>query len=624
MSEDPPVAAPIVATDAGAATASKSKRKRRKKKKKSKAPVDGGSVAGSDVASTGMTGKQQHVTSSISNDDENNHILTLHERQALMEEGFSPQDILQAVETMWDKNLAYDEYDAVLGFLKYSGDNENSSFEEGYEISLTDGGDKADLSGDQGTVLTVFSEDIGGDVESSTGHSAGDASLTDLEGGSPSPSPSKPVVKLSMAEKLDMVASAENVTDSIFALTQWINKVANKQEVRTTDLITDESCGLEETTDPVMFDNAVLPGLVRLVLLPLKRYGLQLAVVEEGAMEESTEGLLTRTRKAIMMEPADEAGINTELTTKVTEFIVGQISGAIQTAKFSAESSNIHSAAAVSKRRGAESVLVLTSNRNAQKHIAERAGAMARSSVAKLLQNDDGSIATDEDTKSHDLSGMDCGSVPVLVDDAKRTMFEEQRRKVEELKSKIQEGESEKVKWLRSVASGLEAERLTVQEQIAELRMTLQKLESEEEELACKISSTEDDIAQEEMKESAEATLLQDELLNAKEAAKYGTLVGGLSKTMKTYAETVQTAALKKVKMDEASMTAAEVASGNMALYLQELSKYFSAESECLAELKSRLQSHSSKVTSLKLEMEQMSGLGLTTTMGQIEETISS
>lgn len=382
--------------------------------------------------------------------------------------------------------------------------------------------------------------------------------------------------------------------------------------------------GLEETTDPVMFDNAVLPGLVRLVLLPLKRYGLQLAVVEEGAMEESTEGLLTRTRKAIMMEPADEADINTELTTKVTEFIVGQISGAIQTAKFSAEGSNIHSAAAVSKRRGAESVLVLTSNRNAQKHIAERAGAMARSSVAKLLQNDDGSIATDEDSKSHGLSGMDCGSVPVLVDDAKRTMFEEQRRKVEELKSKIQEGESEKVKWLRSVASGLEAERLTVQEQIAELRMTLQKLESEEEELACKISSTEDDIAQEEMKESAEAKLLQEELLNANEAAKYGTLVGGLSKTMKTYAETVQTAALKKVKMDEASMTAAEVASGNMALYLQELSKYFSAESECLAELKSRLQSHSSKVTSLKLEMEQMSGLGLTTTMGQIEETISS
>jgi hypothetical protein len=130
-------------------------------------------------------------------------------------------DIVQAVESMWDKNLPYDEYDAVLKFLKHGADEE--------EGGVVHNGENKEDHGDQGTVQTFTSEDGAAEVES-TAHSAGDASSADLSAASAP----KPKAKLSMAEKLDMVAGAHNVTDSIFALTQWINKVATPHEARTT------------------------------------------------------------------------------------------------------------------------------------------------------------------------------------------------------------------------------------------------------------------------------------------------------------------------------------------------------------------------------------------------------
>jgi hypothetical protein len=381
--------------------------------------------------------------------------------------------------------------------------------------------------------------------------------------------------------------------------------------------------GIDEANDNTQFETAILPGLVRLVFGPLKKYGIQMEAAEEVALEESVESLLKQARKVVILEEADNG--NNDISGQVTDFIVARISEAIQTAKLSSDDSISRAVSTpVTGRKSLDKnkVSAFITKREMQKLFAKKAGIVARSSMEKLLPNGNGFMMNGSSSRADSVS--DGVAVPTLVDEVTLAKFDERRMAVEELKSKGRDRESPRLKELRSVVSDLESERLAVQGKIAELKVTLQKLESEDEELAIKLGSVEGDIAEEQMKDSAEAKSLEEQLRKAKEAAKYGNLVGSLSGMMKSYAKTVETATIKKLKADEESKSLEELASSNMGVYLQQLSKYFAAESQCLLQLKSRLQLNTTNVTNLRLEMEQMAGLGLTTTISQIEDSISS
>ena len=192
-------------------------RQKRKKARNHAAGDDTASMTSSDASLVQQQQEQVAMDAAFVHGDEYASILTPAERQALLEEGFSQTTIVQAFEAMWDRNLAYDEYEAVLRFLR-NGDGDEEEEEEEMVVDEN----KEDL-GDQGTVQTFSSY---GEGES---QSAGDTSSADLSAPSPK---EQPKAKLSMVEKLDVVANAENVTDSIFALTQWISRVASSHEVR--------------------------------------------------------------------------------------------------------------------------------------------------------------------------------------------------------------------------------------------------------------------------------------------------------------------------------------------------------------------------------------------------------
>jgi hypothetical protein len=81
---------------------------------------------------------------------------------------------------------------------------------------------------------------------------------------------------------------------------------------------------------------------------------------------------------------------------------------------------------------------------------------------------------------------------------------------------------------------------------------------------------------------------------------------------------------MASVKAVESSKSPQELASTKMANYLQQVKAYFSTEVQCIEELKSRRASNTSQVSSLKLEHEQVSGLGMTATTSQIEGAIAS
>jgi hypothetical protein len=207
-------------------TEAKRKKNRRKKKKSKTAVVanqenDNHGVATSDNGASAPPAKAIQLTTTTKTSVS---LLTPQEclRQSLIGQGFTAEEIDHAMEIMWDKGLAYDEFDAVFKFLRFCGDmveeNDEGSAHEEKE------------PGDQGTVQTVSTEDAAGEGESMSNS----PSLQDQDDDTESASKlsTSTARRTTMAEKLDMVARADKVTDAIFAITQWINKAAKPHEVR--------------------------------------------------------------------------------------------------------------------------------------------------------------------------------------------------------------------------------------------------------------------------------------------------------------------------------------------------------------------------------------------------------
>lgn len=131
-------------------------------------------------------------------------------RDRLAEEGFSVDKVDKAMEEMWDKNMAYDEFEAVLKYLR--GEKESPNDEKGAT------GEKG-----QKTIAekVVDSEAAKGDVVSTH--------ATDELLHEPTPKATSDV--MTMEQRLDMVANFENLTDAIFALTEWVTKAAKPADV---------------------------------------------------------------------------------------------------------------------------------------------------------------------------------------------------------------------------------------------------------------------------------------------------------------------------------------------------------------------------------------------------------
>jgi hypothetical protein len=129
-------------------------------------------------------------------------------RNALVVEGFTLNQIDNAMEEMWNNKLAYDEFDAVLLYMKTGG----KTIESISPVEITETGNKQRTNGIHvvGTstmkAQKVEATSIQQQLEQST------ASMT-------------------MASKLEMVATFENLSDAIFAMTEWIIKAAKPHEV---------------------------------------------------------------------------------------------------------------------------------------------------------------------------------------------------------------------------------------------------------------------------------------------------------------------------------------------------------------------------------------------------------
>jgi hypothetical protein len=388
--------------------------------------------------------------------------------------------------------------------------------------------------------------------------------------------------------------------------------------------------GIEECVDQNMFDSAVLPGLVGLVFCALNRCGIVFEDSQKAMAEESIRSLLKQTRKVVMMPPMnDTESNNNDIADKVACFIVSRMAESMEEAKYRLNTSGLATVKIPTLTAKSPEIRVasLISKRETQKQAAKRAFEIARSSIDKILQN--GAYTSDSianGSSSLFVGASICPSLhPAwqLVDHATKARFDARKIHFDELKAQIQEGESEKVKKLQASMTELVSERLSVQDRIAELKANIITLEAMDEELALKVDVLERDIAEEQKLGSEQAKKLQQQLLQAKEEARYGNLVGSLTGMMKNYSKTVETATTNSIQAVKGSVLPSEMASNKMEAYLQQVLDYFQTEAECLNQLKIRLESNTSKVSSLRMELEQVAGLGMSTTTSQIEDAIA-
>jgi hypothetical protein len=140
-------------------------------------------------------------------------------RNSLLAKGFKDKQIDQAMEEMWNKELAYDEYGAVLKYLNSGGKEEQKQ-----------------ANGSASATTTTKTKDKKKPAEN--GHREGgvqESKETEAEEKPPKSevgsNKSSGSAAKTMAAKLDMVAGFENMTDAIFALTEWVNQVAKPHEV---------------------------------------------------------------------------------------------------------------------------------------------------------------------------------------------------------------------------------------------------------------------------------------------------------------------------------------------------------------------------------------------------------
>ena len=189
------------------------KRKRNRNKKKSGKNKEAGDAT--PAPSTGKSGggdeeaRMERLQSKL-----NPHAVL---RNDLMNQGYSEEQVDVAMEEMWNKQLPYDEYEAVLKYLETGG----KCFEDQATKNEAKKPTKEVVKSSEKTISSEKNDNLSG----------GEEQVKETVQASTLPEQAQP---MTMAAKLDMVAGYENMTDAAFALTEWVSKAAKPHEVSKT------------------------------------------------------------------------------------------------------------------------------------------------------------------------------------------------------------------------------------------------------------------------------------------------------------------------------------------------------------------------------------------------------
>lgn len=568
------------------------KKKKRSRKKKTKKGSDDRSTGSSDDDRQPVVQTPQLPGTAVMNP----HAIL---RKSLLAAGFSGADIDRAMSEMWDKDLPYDEFDAVVKYLK---------------------GEKEETAKELPTKAVDKPEAGGTAVASAKNGSAMDAPReNDQEEDKPAVKSAPP---MTMEQKLEAVANFENLTDATFALTEWISKVAKPRDLedlcattKTDALVTVFRRSITESKDQSHFDNAILPAMVKLMDCLLAKSGISPSGVSET--HRAFESLLKQARRTYLLENPEAQ----DFVDRVSRFIVSRLSLAIGESTTTMNNANGSAPQPPISTAGFKdtSVAQMLSKREIHMTAAKRYGVMLRSVCATFNSELGTTIATNGGNRETEIATSDI-MLALLGEDANAT-FELQKADLEELKAQAKYRESVRAQELKTNIDELNEERETIGKRILELKQSIEKLETYDAELCVKVGDAQKELEEEAALASAEALSLNEKIKEASDAIKYGNSVLEVVDILKKYDDSLDKAIHTASKAS--FVPDADFAHKQMEVYLSHVRDYFQSEASTVDFLRDRIVASRKAVDDLKIDIIECEGLGMNTTIAQMKESVA-
>jgi len=202
----------------GNTTLSKSQKKRLKRNaSKAKRLTEGSSGPPSSGSSKKKQQEQQRQ------DPLNPHAKL---RQDLLSLGYSVEEIDPGMEEMWNLGMQYDELEVVVSYLEKK--REQWEKEVNLHSESVEEEDKPLITEEPEVVeeeeTSSYSPNVVDDEEEQQ-QPQGEGASDDI------PQESEPEQTMDLSSRLDVVANFENLQDSLFALSEWVNKAANPSQL---------------------------------------------------------------------------------------------------------------------------------------------------------------------------------------------------------------------------------------------------------------------------------------------------------------------------------------------------------------------------------------------------------
>jgi len=667
-----------------AADTSKNRRKKRRKKKKKKNASSAQSMATKDYSSDEDIENFVHAIviknrNSNSNSNSNNKSSNNKNKNKNKEKNphrnapsgasnlSTPQEILrsrliegdayeaslvdQAMEEMWEKGMPYDEYDSVVNYLNGGVCGTTASTASNSIISVStkteDCNEEVEIMETQNGAFGLVMSEMGQDTTVvATANSDVDDTQeeNDNDGEKSVESAPKPAPSVSMMTKLDLVAGFENLTDAIFALTQWVKQAANEEEVelfcraeKTSALPTVVRRGiLFKTDDNKRFESAVQPAIVGLLMAVLNRCGVDSFSGDAKAEIVERMGATLKHARKVSLLAKDQTIIDDEkvISDRVSRFIVSRLTRAMdEMNEYKKNNNDYPGEISRSINVGNDNdvaMAALMSERDVIIADAKRSFASAKRSMDSLFVDTATNMSSNTVINGHASLLQPTSSLEIqniilhIVDEETKKRLDGEKSRLEVLKSQARpEGEiSDTVKRLRESLLSLKTKRQAYQEKIAELKAALHELESQDEEAAFRIESISTQLGEEEQSDDLKTKQLEQDLAVVNESVRYGNLVSGLAGMMKTYGKSIEKATAWKMgkKITDDSLLkynekeSAEIVTETSTLcamveYLSKIRSYFLKEADCATKLRQRLLTKKVEVSVLQSELSQYNGV---------------
>ena len=468
--------------------------------------------------------------------------------------------------------------------------------------------------------------------------------------------------RLSIAEKLDIVADFDNLPDAIFALTEWINKAAKPNEVSQIEIYShiddgkkacpmtysltlrsesltlpltilvlvycssypiftscrpfqklDELCkaqmttalptvlrrGIVESADQSKDDTVVISSLLRMFSSMLSRCDVDYDAVEE--IEANLEDVLVEARN-VYTALSDDTNTNTKnnekrdrISERVVEFVTILLSNVV---------SESHATAIKScPSREDDPISTLVWKRDMQKIEAKRACTSARFSLNSAL----GTLGDGQDSPTlgtrqrqmpinFDLSYDDIVISLVGEEREERTSIDLQKVIIEESQNQSYiDGIYPSIREPNDSLINLVSEQATVRGKMKKVKATLAVLKEQDEILSQRIGDLKSRMLRQRLVTGARTIMMNEQLELVQASVQYGESIDSLVDAIMTYKRS-----MKKIfrKADEPTDP-----SISMTLCLQHSRNYFLSETECIEELRHRVQTNKTDLSKLEYEL---------------------